>query len=35
MKYKCIVVDLDDTLWQGTIGEVGRAGIVPNVEFRT
>ncbi len=31
---KALALDLDGTLWQGTIGEVGRGGIVPDDEFQ-
>ncbi len=34
MTVKCLVVDLDGTLWDGVIGEVGRAGIKPNVRLQ-
>lgn len=34
MNPKCIVVDLDDTLWLGNVGEVGPAGIDPLIGFQ-
>ncbi len=31
---KCLVLDLDNTLWKGIIGEDGMRGIVPNRKFQ-
>lgn len=31
---KCVVVDLDNTLWQGILGEDGLEGIKPNIELQ-
>lgn len=32
--HKVLALDLDNTLWQGVIGEDGVKGVVPNVEFQ-
>jgi len=31
---KCLVLDLDNTLWKGIVGEDGVDGIVPDVDFQ-
>ena len=31
---KCVVVDLDNTLWQGVVGEEGQGGICPDLRIQ-